>query len=366
MNIRNLKNTIKAVDLAGDSLLIKGEAGIGKSESVKQYATQENYYFVDLRLGNQEVGDLIGIPTISNGVTIWTEPNWLSEMKLQHKNGKKCLLFLDELNRSQPDVKASALQIVLDKQIHQHKLPDNTLIIAAINPEDSQFNIYQVDSLDPALLDRFTVVELETDVSSWLEWAKSNDIDDVIIDFITENNDSLHKIYEDGKIGPTPRSWAAVDKYVKLFYNKQIDYETLITVVNGRIGSLIGSKFIVHINREAKLNVNKFLNKLYEMNLDKVKNENDETNIFIRKSFDKLDPMYLKEKIHEIITRSKDIKYTTVVLDNIPEEILAAILKEIEQDLIVKIAECSLNLHGTKRVILKGLPNSIKQMYSLN
>lgn len=371
MIISELQKVLDAVDLTNDSLLIRGEAGVGKSESIKQYAKDKNYHFTDLRLGNQEVGDLIGIPTIENGKTIWTEPEWLAEMKEAEKKGQKCLLFLDEMNRSQPDVKASALQIVLDKQIHRHHLPKNTLIVAAINPEDSEFNNYQVDSLDPALLDRFTIVDIENNSESWVAWARKNNLEECVIEYITSNPKKLHIIYEDGKIGPTPRSWAQVSKYVTNYIDKKIDFGTLNLVVEGRLGTAVAADFMVNVNRVSKLNVKKFLEEVEKQipnsNLD---DYNSGANRFVLDTFGKLEEIYVREKLTEIrdyCIKNNKLGLLAVIYDNIPVETATVVMKEFSnhnKDLWMKFAEEANRIHGSKKVIKKIIPKDLQGLMS--
>jgi len=84
MNIQNAKKVIKAAMLAQDTVIMEGNHGIGKSNIVKQFASEENLHCVELFLSHMEVGDLIGIPrTITKGtevVTTWTKPIWLQRM----------------------------------------------------------------------------------------------------------------------------------------------------------------------------------------------------------------------------------------------------------------------------------------------
>lgn len=235
MNIKEVKNILKYVAEVNDALLIRGEAGIGKSQVVKQFADENNYHFEDLRLGNQEIGDLIGIPVTYEDKTVWTKPIWLDRML---NTEKRCLLFLDELNRAQVDVKNAALQLVLDKAIHQHILPKNTLIVAAINPADSDGN-YQVDDLDTALLDRFLLIDAEADVKDWIEYGKEKGLSKVVLDFIAKNPKFLYN--KDNEKYATPRSWEMVSKYVMNF--KNIPSELQINILTGKLGASTAAKF---------------------------------------------------------------------------------------------------------------------------
>lgn len=275
MNIKEVKNILKYVAEVNDALLIRGEAGIGKSQVVKQFADENNYHFEDLRLGNQEIGDLIGIPVTYEDKTVWTKPIWLDRML---NTEKRCLLFLDELNRAQVDVKNAALQLVLDKAIHQHILPKNTLIVAAINPADSDGN-YQVDDLDTALLDRFLLIDAEADVKDWIEYGKEKGLSKVVLDFIAKNPKFLYN--KDNEKYATPRSWEMVSKYVMNF--KNIPSELQINILTGKLGASTAAKF--------KIFYDNFKNQVSVDDVLKVVNDKDfkATTNDVKKLIDKLE-----------------------------------------------------------------------------
>ena len=291
MKISQVKSVLEIAHQVNDSVLISGDAGLGKSYVVKEYADENNYHFEDLRLGNQEIGDLIGIPTIQDGVTVWTEPVWLYRMKEAEKQGKKSVLFLDELNRSQQDVKASALQIVLDKQIHQHKLPKDVLVVGAINPTESEQGLdYYVDELDPALLDRFLQVKVTLDVESWLNWARENKINSIITSYIAENPRELYNVPKDGLTRiATPRSWATLSRYVDLFEKTQTFN---VEIVSGRIGEALAYKFQTYYNNFNKQFTVKDVIRLVD--LDKTPKEN-KTILISEFNKRKLDTLQIRE-----------------------------------------------------------------------
>jgi hypothetical protein len=64
--------------------------------------------------------------------------------------------------------------------------------------------------MDPALLDRFVTWDLVPTHQDWLNWAQSEGIDDVAIDFLRNHPEHLRptKAVEPGSITPTQRSWA--------------------------------------------------------------------------------------------------------------------------------------------------------------
>jgi len=157
------------------------------------------------------------------------------------KSSKRIVCFLDELNRAPLDVRQSAMQLVLERQIHEHHLPtvngQRTLIVAAVNPADD----YQVDELDPALLDRFLHAEIEADPKCWLSWARKNGVNSIVRDFIAEHPNRLHWTPADGGVGATPRSWTKLAKHVDNF--DSVPESVIFQIMKGKIGSELASQF---------------------------------------------------------------------------------------------------------------------------
>jgi len=170
---------------------------------------------------------------------------------IYNRTGRRSVLFLDELNRSNLDVRQAALQLILNKELHCHKLPyiqgKCTIIVAAINPSDA----YQVDELDAALLDRFLHAELKADAKEWLGWARSNNVNQVVQDFIAEHPDRLHWTPKDNGIGSTPRSWAKLAAYMDNIQG--IPQEIHFPIMKGKIGSELAGQFLTFFNNYSKV-----------------------------------------------------------------------------------------------------------------
>lgn len=257
----NNANTLqKLLNIAKDtsvSVLIEGEHGIGKSDGVREFAKNNEYHLEILLLGNQELGDLVGIPKVSTDkhgheVTMWTMPIWLKRMwDAYEDHGTTSVLFLDELNRSQIEVRQSALQIVLDKMLHQHHLPPQTIVVSAINPADGD---YQVDELDPALYDRFIHYRLQPNADSWLVWAESNGIHRTIRNYISNNKDKMYVKDKNANIYPTPRSWAKLSELLVSYEKYNVKDDQLIyDLIVGKIGASVGVAFKTYYEDNNKI-----------------------------------------------------------------------------------------------------------------
>lgn len=187
---------------ANISVLIRGDHGLGKSGGVWQLAKNVfKLQLTDKRMSQMSEGDVIGLPKVEDGVTKFLPPDWYKDACDNPR-----VLFLDELNRATPEVLQCAFQIVLDRTLNGHKLHPETRVYAAINTSAS----YQVNEIDPALLDRFWVVDLKPTVEEWIAWAKDEGgIHEHVWGFIQHNHRFLDPTMkmDPGVVEPSRRSW---------------------------------------------------------------------------------------------------------------------------------------------------------------
>jgi hypothetical protein len=243
-NIELVQLILKRCGEVGLTPMLWGKHGIGKSQITRQVYEALGYEVVDLRLGQMEVGDLIGHPASSFycpkcqtqygfsarfthcpmceaegakipivGQMVWLPPSWFPQ------NGEKRCLFFDEFNRGRLDVQQAAFQIVLDRRIHTHKIPDNCAIVCACNPPSSDAGTgqeYNVEEIDPALMNRFVHIKFALTTGNWLKWAREKGIDQNIVDFIATEEKFLGNEAIDIpiEIAPTPRGYEFLNKLI--------------------------------------------------------------------------------------------------------------------------------------------------------
>lgn len=273
--MKHLEELLDIAQKSNDCVLLEAVHGVGKSERLEAFGYNQNAEVVVLHLATQEVGDLIGIPTIikvPNGmkeivltnadgiavlddndkiqmvevedfkeITIWSKPSWLHRLDEANRQGRECVILLDEMNRAATDVLAASLSLVLDKKLHEHKLPKgkyDTFVCAAINPTGD----YHTNEMDPALLDRFIgPIEIKADAEEWCEWARGSGVSPVVIKFIAKNPKYIHFTPKDGTKGTSPRSWTKVSKILE---NLDKEHPALFSILRGRLGKAIAAEFL--------------------------------------------------------------------------------------------------------------------------
>ena len=120
------------------SVFLWGAPGVGKSDGVRQMAdrisagTGKTVKVIDIRLLLFSPIDLRGVPMAdeSREFTRWLRPKLFD---LDSSEDTINILFLDELSAAPQSIQAAAYQITLDRTVGEHKLPDNTIVMAAGN-----------------------------------------------------------------------------------------------------------------------------------------------------------------------------------------------------------------------------------------
>lgn len=216
---------------------IWGEPGVGKSESVHLFAKKNRMKLEDIRLTQMDSPDLRGLQWIDekSGTTKSYRPEFFPVDDIPG------IIFLDELTAAEPRMQATSYQLVLDRRIGPHILPNKWMVIGAGNaPEDGAIS-YKMGS---ALSDRFVHIHVEANPQDWITWAVENEIHPTVIAFIRVKPEYLCTVEgrEKGSklICPSPRSWARVSKIM----NEVQDNACRSILINGVVGSAAAVQFI--------------------------------------------------------------------------------------------------------------------------
>lgn len=201
---------------ASTAVLMRGPTGIGKSHVAHQIAQMLDLPLIDVRGSTMDEAQVSGIPDFEESkvskVATFVLPSWYVRACRE-----PVVLLLDELNRAMPAVMQSFFQIILDRELGNNvhgetmRLHEGTRVLAAINMGTE----YDVNDMDPALLRRFWVVDVDTSAHDWVAWASRNDHDDVLLEFIRQSPahfrvDPAH--VTPGTVVPTPASWTRLNE----------------------------------------------------------------------------------------------------------------------------------------------------------
>lgn len=174
-------NTLIPRDLAENNVpMLVGEPGIGKSSWVENFAASVLHTRCFCLPCNQlaDKADMTGCRLVEVGVKPNGEKDY-AQVFYPHKVIRDAIeyakahpdetpvLFLDEINRSTPDVTSEALSIPTMRSIGDNRIPDNVKVIIAGNDKGN------VCAMDKASITRFVLYRVEPDVSTFLTVNKN-------------------------------------------------------------------------------------------------------------------------------------------------------------------------------------------------
>jgi MoxR-like ATPase len=213
---------------AGKSPLLSGRHGVGKSEALEAAADELKIEFITCDLSVMEPPDLVGLPTLGDGVTHYCPPAFLPT------RGRGLLVF-EELNRCASFMRAPCLQLLTARRLHQYVLPPGWLPAAAINPAEEGYEAFE---LDAALLSRFVRIHVEPDPQEWLDWASRKGVHAAVLDYVRSDPEIFHHA------DSNPRAWAYVSDILHAEANVQASSESVRAAVVGLVGEARGAAFL--------------------------------------------------------------------------------------------------------------------------
>lgn len=222
---RQLTSLLPAFHAAGLVPFIMGAPGGGKSSVVQQYAKATKLSFVDTRLAYKAPTDICGIPHFSDGKMVYAMP--------AEYPTTPCVWALEELASAPRQVQIAALQLLLDRKIGEYEVPAGTLLVATGNRFIDKCHVEKMSS---AVINRLVLLELETSVPDWNDWAIKAGIHGDVYAYIQACPAGLHefegKTWDGASAFPSPRSWEMVSRYLKT--NPPSDLN--LPVITGMIG----------------------------------------------------------------------------------------------------------------------------------
>ena len=216
MTINDIKSVLRYYFKTGLTPFIWSKHGAGKSQSLQQLADELNFKLLDMRLGQMEVGDVMGLPVIGKTtagetITEYAMPKWL-KIALEGN----CIILWDEINRAKIDVIQAVFQAVLDKKMHLFEFPATTFQVCAGNPNNDDYIV--TDIADAAFMSRFGHISLVPSALDWVRYAESKSFHPSVTELV-KINPAMFGEYEcplPVELNVNPRAFEFVSNFAKL------------------------------------------------------------------------------------------------------------------------------------------------------
>ena len=272
MYINQFKQRARLFLDAGITVELKSGPGIGKSESVEQlvaeYSERDGFEWglSIAMLATYTPPDLLGylMPDVRNvtqpdgsvvatKVSSFTMPPWMISVTGRPLNEyKRGILFLDEYDKADPDVKRASAEILLNGGVGPWQLHDGIGVIAASNrSEDRSGSTKSYDFV----INRRAEIEIQPDVNAWEDWAVRNGVHPFFTAFAKSNVEVVFSGKVPDKQGPfcTPRSLVNLSRLLAPLtdasgnfpVSSKADEMMLLELATGMIGAPAANQLVV-------------------------------------------------------------------------------------------------------------------------
>jgi len=160
------------------------------------------------------------------------------------------ILFLDEWNRADKSVIKSFFTLLEDREIHGIPLiPPGVQIVAAMNPSDGAYSVNEAEK-DHAFRRRLSFVAVTVNVGGFIEYAKTC-FHPLVVNFITSLPTALYdvKIRNAGKTFPCPANWEKVSNVLVAAekHNIPLADSGVELTICGHVGLAMGNQFMEYV-----------------------------------------------------------------------------------------------------------------------
>lgn len=133
---------------------------------------------------------------------------------LQSGRIEPVIVFIDEVNRTENTVYKELMNILLTKAVNGYRFPWWVFFVGAMNPS-TQNSAYATNEMDPAQLDRFLKLKVDSRPGEWIRYGRATGISPDILTFIKEHpkclSEDSKELEDEEKPTPSPRGWDMVD-----------------------------------------------------------------------------------------------------------------------------------------------------------
>ena len=216
---------------------VYGGVGVGKSSVVAQATSELGWEMRDIRLSLLDATDLRGIPFVDKEKkeSVWTRPSFLPPTDYD----KPIVLFFDEFSNANGSIQNATLQLLLDRQLGEYRLPEKARIVLAGNRITDGGFVFRIGS---ANANRLINIEYELDFDDWKEWAYANNVNPLIIAFHNYRKGDLLSNFSPSMntmAFASPRSWFFVNEILEVGLQNGTLYES----IKGAVGEGAGTEF---------------------------------------------------------------------------------------------------------------------------
>jgi len=219
--------------------------GVGKTTAAAMVARLLGAQLRSIRLNNIAPEEVAGLQYIDREGQRSTHlpPKWMPN---PDGSDGPVLVFIDEITQAHDENRKAIMSALLERYLGDTNLPDNCHFMMAGNSAEDGTNVYEFDR---ATADRVGVIRIKTDVVAWCnDYAAENGIDISIVAFLRLRPDAFEMSAEamkgDNVVAPSPRTWVAVNRFIRTAVAKNRSAAAIDAGVKGKLGIEIGTAYM--------------------------------------------------------------------------------------------------------------------------
>lgn len=220
---------------AKSKVLLMGAPGVAKTSVVQQVADNLGKKLVTVILSQKAPEHITGYPYIDNGIMRYAKPDWFP-------TEPGAVLFIDEIGQCPIAVQNVAMQLIHERRVGPHVLPDDCVVIAAANRAEDRAGS---TVLTTTLQSRFTArVTVEPTKQEWIDHAVANEFNPLVIAWVKQQRNGVVEFDPRSKGGfVCPRTLEQAGNNMTLYGN---DHENadLVAILYGCLGDAAAADFL--------------------------------------------------------------------------------------------------------------------------
>lgn len=204
--------------------------GGGKSTVLINYCKDRGLPFITFTSATLEPPDVKGFPHIVDGRTKFAIPFTLP-------TEGKGMVILEEINRGSTAVMNCWMSLTdIRRGFDEYKLPEGWIVVGAINPENTT---YDVNNMDPALKDRFEMFYVDYSKEDFLKYVTAAKWDETLVNFI-EAGLWMYKTPEEISANPgnkyiSPRTLSKVNTVLKVGIDRDDEHMIFSSLLGANV-----------------------------------------------------------------------------------------------------------------------------------
>lgn len=197
-----LKETLKSLFPVRRTVCIEGAPGGGKTTIVHEVAAELGVPCIERHMPTMLVEDFgILFPQGDGAKLSYKLPDWFP---VKGKAPERGILLFDDRNQASADLQKVLANICQARTLHGTPMPDGWQVISTGNRQADRAGANRVLG---HLRNRETVIELETHLDDFTQWALEHNVKPEVISFTRFRPGLLHDYDPQRDQNATPRSW---------------------------------------------------------------------------------------------------------------------------------------------------------------